>query len=187
MSRLNLVQESYAHGRTAKLFDHILRATGRILNMFRGLANSPAALGAYLQMSESLKTGKLSADERRVIALVVSDELGSPYCIKTHQTLAKMQGMVDHEIKLLLEGRSENEKYAALARFVRAIIRTAGKIPDDRLSSIRSRGYGDDHITEIVGLIALSTYANYFNSLNRTEADEEMSDPQIQIDSNAVK
>lgn len=181
MSRLNLVQESYAHGRTAKLFDHIHRATGRILNMFRGLANSPAALSAYLKMSESLKTGKLTSDEHRIIALIVSDELGSEYCIQTHRKLAEMQGMEPNEINLLLEGRAKNEKHASLARFIRAVIRTAGNIPDDRLSSIRSHGYGDDHITEMVGVIALSTYANYFNTLNRTDTDEALDTPTIQI------
>ena len=173
MPRLNQVHESFARGRTGKLFNNIIRATGRVLNMFRGLGNSPAALRAYLQMAESLKTGVLSSRDRLIIGLVVSDELGSRYCMTTHKALAKMQGMDSLAITALLDGKSEDHQAAAFARFVRAIIRTAGNISDDRLATIRDFGYGDDHIAEIVGMISLHTYANYFNALNRTECDSE--------------
>ena len=70
MPRLNVVDPATATGRVKEIFDGPLK--GKHLNIFKGFANSPAVLDAYLGMSGALSKTSLSAKEREAIALAVA-------------------------------------------------------------------------------------------------------------------
>ena len=57
MPRLNVVEPASAEGKAKELFEGPLK--GKHFNIFRGMANSPAALNAYLQLSGALQDGLL--------------------------------------------------------------------------------------------------------------------------------
>ena len=57
---------------------------GTVPNLFRLVANSPAALEGYLAMSGALAKGSLPAPTRERIALAVAEINGCAYCIDMH-------------------------------------------------------------------------------------------------------
>ena len=65
-----------------------VEAMGRpVLNLYRALANQPAALEAFLDMSRYVRGGSsLDAELREVVILATAQELGSEYEVAHHST-----------------------------------------------------------------------------------------------------
>ena len=68
MSRLTQIAPDTATGKTKELLDAVKSKLGLVPNMVRAMANSPAALNAYVQFSGALAGGSLSARNREQIA-----------------------------------------------------------------------------------------------------------------------
>lgn len=169
MPRLNVVDPAQATGKVKEIFDGPLK--GKHLNIFKGLANSPAALQAYLGIAGGLKAGELSAGEREIIALTIGQLNDCNYCLAAHTTLGKMAGLSEEQMIGSRRGRIEEPKLNALAVFARSLHERRGFVTDDELQAVRSGGYNDGQITEIVANYALNILTNYFNHVNDTEID----------------
>src|SRR4051812_765044 len=76
-----------------------LQKNNMLLNIFRGLANSPAALDWYLKFSGALKETKLDNKTREAIALVVGQSNRCDYCVSAHTFLGGKAGMDEAAIK----------------------------------------------------------------------------------------
>ncbi len=64
MSRLNTVDPKTATGKAQELLQTVQSKFGMVPNMTRIMANSPAVLDGYLQLSGALGKGQLSAKTR---------------------------------------------------------------------------------------------------------------------------
>ena len=62
------------------LLEAVNKQLGLVPNMFRLLANSPAALEGYLGLSAALVKGYIDAKTRERIALAVAEANGCDYC-----------------------------------------------------------------------------------------------------------
>ena len=171
MPRLNVVSPATASGETKELYDQIEEKFGRVLNIFQGMGNSSAALKAYLSMSAALSAGQLSAEDREVIYLGVSQQNSCNYCLAAHTLVAKGAGMSDEEIVAIRRQTPVAGQHAALLEFVLRVIETKGFVDDEDLASVRAAGYSDGQIAEAIGYIALATYSNLFNHVFDTELD----------------
>ena len=67
----------------------VKKQLGSVPNLFRVIANSPAALEGYLGLSGALGKGALDARTRERIALAVAESNGCGYCLSAHTYLAK--------------------------------------------------------------------------------------------------
>jgi hypothetical protein len=89
MQRLNSVDPASATGKTKELLDIVQQRTGRIPNMVRLMANSPAALGGYLNLATALAGSTLSAEVRDSVAILVAADGESDYtlafCARTEE------------------------------------------------------------------------------------------------------
>ncbi|HET9444939.1 MAG TPA: hypothetical protein VFO35_01685 [Steroidobacteraceae bacterium] len=56
-------------------------------------------------------------------------------------------------------------------RFAREVAQLRGHVSDDDVRAVRTAGYTDGEIVEIVQHVALNTWTNYVNSVARTEID----------------
>src|SRR5271163_2206283 len=71
------------------LLEGVKKQLGSVPNLFRTVANSPAALQGYLGLNAALAKGRLSAATRERIALTVAEINGCGYCLAAHGYLAK--------------------------------------------------------------------------------------------------
>ncbi|MDL3987713.1 carboxymuconolactone decarboxylase family protein, partial [Shewanella xiamenensis] len=68
---------------------------GRVPNMFRVVANSPAALTGYLQLSAASAQGGLGTATLERIALAVAEINGCDYCLAAHSFLGRKVAKLD--------------------------------------------------------------------------------------------
>jgi len=171
MPRLSVVQPELATGPLKQIYDEVAAQMGKVVNIFQGMANSPAALKAYLSMSAALADGELSPEDREVVYLAVSENNGCHYCVSAHSMLAKQAGLSDDETLAARSFKSQDEKRAALLDFVRKVIATKGFVTDDDIDAVRGAGYSDGQIAESIGYIGLATFSNLFNHVHDTPLD----------------
>lgn len=171
MSRLNAVTLETATGKTKELFDGINKKLGRVPNVFQLMGNSPAALEAYLKMSEALAGGMLDAKLRELIAISVAETNVCEYCLSAHTAIGKSVGLSDEELSLAREQRSNDPKYNACLRFVRIMVTSRAEMNDSDLNDLKAAGFSDGDVAEIIANVGLNLYTNYFNHIAKPEVD----------------
>lgn len=171
MPRLTVLDETTAPERTRKMFESVKDEIGMIPNLYRGLGNSPAALGAYLAGQEALEDSRLSAAERETIALAVSQINGCDYCLAAHTAIGKMVGLDEDEIVDIRRFTAGDERRRALVEFTETFVEGRGWVDDEDVDDLREAGFSDGEIAEIPVVVALTFMSNWFNHLNGTEVD----------------
>ncbi len=161
-----------APAKAQPLLEAVKKQLGLVPNMFRVVANSPAALEGYLGLSGALAKGSLPAPTRERIGLAVAEVNGCRYCLSAHSYLGKnLAKLDDAEILANRNGTSMDPKAAAAVRFAVAVTKARGHVSDEDLRAVRLAGYDDAQVTEIVVHVALNTLTNYINEVALTEID----------------
>lgn len=145
---------------------------GLVPNMFRLVANSPAALTGYLQLSVASAQSGLDTATRERIALAVAELNGCGYCLAAHSFLGrKVAKLDDAEITANRNGASNDPKADAAVRFAAAVVRQRGQVSNDQVQAVLSAGYSEAQVLDILLAIALNTFTNYVNEVAKTEVD----------------
>jgi len=170
MPRLNVVDPATATGAAREIFEGPL--AGKHFNIFKGLANSPAALKATLALKGAIAEGVLSGIEREIIALAIGELNGCDYCTAAHTALGKMAGLTEDQTVAARKGDSLGDpKLDAFAKFVRILHDKSGYVSDEDLDTIKAAGYCDAAIVEIIVGYAENVLTNFFNHVNESEVD----------------
>ena len=171
MARLKPIDYEGASEGTRELLDGVKSEMGMVPNIFWTLANSPAALEGFVGLRNALEDGILPAKLREEIALTVSENNRSHYCVCGHAAIGKTLGCSDEEIMDARRGTSTDSKVAAALHFAREVVENRGCVSDEKFKRLRDAGYGDREITEIVACIALFSFGDYFSHIAQTELD----------------
>jgi len=178
MARLNVVNPATASGKAKELFEGPLAQ--KKLNIYRGLANNPAVLDAFLKFAGGVRGGSLTPAQHQLVALVCAQTNACDYCLAAHTKLAAAAG-VDADAALnARQGTSSDPKNQALLRFANAIIEKRGFVSDGDLKAFRTAGFDDAAVVEMLGAIAVNYFTNFFNQVNHTDVDT-MFDPAPKI------
>jgi uncharacterized peroxidase-related enzyme len=154
------------------MLESVKKKFGTVPNMFRLIANNPAALEGYLGLSAALSKGSLPAPTRERIALALSQYNGCSYCLSAHTYIGKnLAKLSDAEIALNREGTSSDPKAEAAVSFALKIAKERGHISEDELRKVRAAGYDDAQIIEIVEHVAINVLTNYLNEVAQTDID----------------
>lgn len=171
MSRLTIPTREAAPVATQPLLDAVEKQLGVVPNMFRLLAQSPAVLQGYLGLSGAL--GKaLDLKTRERIAIAVAQANGCDYCLSAHSyvglNLAKVPA---DEIARARHGGSADAKTEAALRFAVKVTEARGKVSTADLAAIRTAGFSEAQILEIVAVVAENFMTNLFNNVAETDID----------------
>jgi len=154
------------------LLQAVHKQLGVVPNLFRMVANSPAALEGYLGLSGALAKGQLPAATRERIALAVAEINGCDYCLSAHSYLGRnLAKLDDAEMAANRAGGSNDAKADAAVRFAAKVTRLRGHIGQDDFAAVKAAGYSDAQVIEIVQHVALNTWTNYVNTVAATEID----------------
>lgn len=172
MNRLALIDATSAQPAARDLLAGVQAALGVTPNMAKALANSPAALKAWVQFNSTVSEGVLSGAVRERIAILVAQENGCDYCLSAHTYLGtKVAGVSDDEAEYARSGKSAEPKAAAALALAGAIVDNRGDVDDAELAAARAAGLTDEEIAEVVANVALNFFTNLFNRLAHTEID----------------
>lgn len=154
------------------LLEAVKRQLGLVPNIFRMVANSPAALEGYVGLLGALSKGALPAATHERIALAVAEFNGCDYCLSAHTYLGKNVAKLDDgEMTANRSGASNDVQANAALRFASKVLSQRGHVSDDDVRTVKAAGYSDAQIVEIVQHVALNIWTNYVNNVAKTEID----------------
>jgi uncharacterized peroxidase-related enzyme len=171
MSTFRSIQPAEATGLTKTLFDGLQQKLGMVPNLAQQLANSPATLKAYLNWGATLSEGALTAKLREQIAVAVANENGCDYCLSAHTVLGSLTGLTNEALQSAQNGEASDPKSAAALRFALKVVRHRGHLDASEVPLLRSAGFSDAAIVEIIAVVAVNIFTNYFNHIAATEID----------------
>jgi len=150
------------------------KAFGTVPNLLAGMAASPAAVKAYMALAGNLKAhGSLSPVEQQVVYIAISAKNGCDYCVAAHTAGANMAKMPDDVLGALRQQRPlPDAKLDALANFALAMLEQRGFMSDSDLAAFTKAGFDQQHMLEVITIMAQKTMSNYFNHVAKTPLDE---------------
>ncbi|WP_303828573.1 carboxymuconolactone decarboxylase family protein [Asticcacaulis taihuensis] len=172
MSRIPTPAIEQTPEKSQPLLAAVQKQLGSVPNLFRIVANSPAALEGYLGLSGALGQGALAAQTRERIALAIAEVNDCGYCLSAHTYIARnLAKLDDAEITANRNGASNDVKADAAVRFAVKLARERGQTSDADIAALKDTGYADAEIVEIIAHVALNTFTNYVNEALKTEID----------------
>ncbi len=170
-SRIQPVDPQHAKGKTRRLFGEVRAKLGLVPNLFRVLANAPAALEAYVDFTAALASGTLDERTREQIALTVAESNLCDYCLSAHAYIGEKAGLAPQEIANAIRAKAAEPKTDAILKLARSIVVQRGEVGDSDLERARTGGLTDGEIVETVANVVLTIFTNYVNHVARTVAD----------------
>jgi uncharacterized peroxidase-related enzyme len=172
MARIVIPTVEEAPTASRPLLDAVHKQLGVVPNLMKMVGNSPAALEGYLSLNGALGKGVLPIALRERIALTIAEFNGCEYCLAAHSYLAENLAKIPAtEIASAREGFSDDPKMEAALQFARRVASKHGKVEDQELDTLRSAGFDDAGIVEIVLNVAHNVLTNYINNVAQTDVD----------------
>jgi len=163
MSRIPLVNPAHTTPDRQALLDQVTQAFGATPNMFKAVANSPAALRSMWGAFGALGGGRIDAQLGEQIAVAVADRNACEYCLAAHTALGRKAGLSSAQLQSAQMGESADARTAAALRFALKLVNERGQVSDADVQALRQAGFDDEHIVEILAHVALNLFTNYVN------------------------
>lgn len=138
MQRLKSLDPADAPSKSAALLGDIIERHGSVGPMVSAMANSPALLQGYLDLSRAMKRAKLPRALGEKISLALQEWIGCALCLQAHTQAA----LIAYAVRVLAEPSS---------------------IGDEDVAELRRHGWSDQHIADTVGLVSLNLLTGSFN------------------------
>lgn len=139
---------------------------GRVPNFFAVAAESPAAVNAYVALSNVFRSTALTPAEQQIVILAASVENKCEYCVAAHSKGAKAAGVSDDVIKSITSrSRLKDPKIEALRHLVSQIVEKRGWISDAEVQEFFSHGYTKSQLLDVMVGVSMKTLSNYINHL----------------------
>lgn len=171
MSRIPLPTVDTAPAASRAPLQQIAAAFGATPNMFRAVANSPAALASMWGSFAALGGGRLTARLGEQVAVAIANRNGCEYCLAAHTGLGRKAGASAEEMAEAQLGRSADPKVAAALAFALQLLEQRGRVDDAQFAAVRAAGYDDAEIVELVAHVALNVYTNFVNNSLQVPVD----------------
>ena len=176
MSTFNVPTREEVSENNQVIFDNLNKALGFVPNLFATYAHSDTALENYLTFSNA-KTS-LSAKEKEVVNLAVSQVNNCIYCLSAHTAIGKMNGFTDDQILELRAGEASfNNKLDALARLAKNVTENRGRTDADVLENFFNAGYSKANLIDVISLVGDKTISNYIHSTTKVPVDFPVAQP----------
>lgn len=171
MSQFRLLEPQQADPKARKNLEGVQAKLGSLPNLFKAMANSPAALEAYLAIGQALENGRLSSQLRESIALAVAEKNGCKYCLAAHSAIGRSLGLSKDEIANNRRAQSSDQSSSAVLTFAKSLVENRGNVPSVELERLRAAGFDDGQVAEIVTTVVINIFTNYFNLVAETPVD----------------
>lgn len=163
MSRVPLIDRNSTTPDRKALLDQINAAFGATPNMFRAVANSPAALQSMWGAFGALGAGTLDAKLGEQIAVAVAEWNACEYCLAAHFALGKKAGASAEEMSAAQSGLSSDPKTQAALQFAIKVVSERAQMTQEDVQCLLDLGFTSEGVVEILAHVALNLFTNYVN------------------------
>ena len=171
MARVAVIDPKTATGEAGQLLAAVQSGLGMVPNFIRVLANSPAALSAFLGLHGIAGAGFLDPLTRERIALAVAEQNACQYCVSAHTAIGRKAGLDTEEMLANRKGRSSDAKADAALAFTRALVEHTGQVSTAEFEAVRAAGHSDGEIVEIITHVAMNIFTNLLGKATQVEID----------------
>lgn len=116
-----------------------------------------------LEQLTPMKRAKLDRRIGERISLAVQEHQGCALCLGAHTDAARSLGVSEEEIDLARQGTSADPAIAAIVAFGYQVHTAPASITDEQVNELRSFGYSDREIADVVGVVAINVMTGAFN------------------------
>src|SRR5215472_5863855 len=129
MPRLTPIDPATATGEAKELLDRIQAAFGMTPNSFRAMANNPAVLRGWVELSGALGPA-LPRKLGEQIAIAIAEQNGCAYCLSAHTAVGALLRIDAEELDHNRSGGSGDERTAAVLNFALTVNAKRGGVSD---------------------------------------------------------
>lgn len=165
MSRTRPLDKNKATPHVKEIFGQIESKLGKIPNIFLHLGNSEAALKGFMDLSDAAGRTSLDPRLREKIALTVGQTNNCNYCLSAHTAIAKGFGLQESDILEARQSHTADPKSQAILQFAKTVVEKRGLVDEKNISDLKAAGVDDKEITEIILVIMVNMFTNYFNHI----------------------
>ena len=162
MSRVS-IQPQAVPAASQPLLDQIQQAFGATPNMFKAVSNSPAALQSMWGFFGALGKGTLGARLGEQLAVAIANANRCEYCLAAHTVLGQNAGATGADMAAAQVGRSDDPRTAAALAFALKVVWQRAQVDYADFTNLRTAGFDDGQIVEIMAHVALNLFTNYIN------------------------
>ncbi len=172
MPRIRQLGFEEAQSWTKRLFKKIEQSFGKVPNMFKCMGNSDVALDGFMAFNAGIGAGKIGPKNVKMIILLTSELNRCEYCASAHTQMAKdAQLLTDKECLDARQAIGPDDKTTKMLEFAKKVKQNNGNVTDEDFQMVRDAGFDDQEIVEILGTIAMITFANYVSNVGQPELD----------------
>ncbi|WP_143305486.1 carboxymuconolactone decarboxylase family protein [Chitinophaga vietnamensis] len=153
------------------VLDHVARKTGRVPNMYRVMAQSPAVLEAYDVFATTLKKGHIGAKLSEQIAIASAAYNGCNYCLSAHTFGGSKVGLSEEEMLKARSFHASDEKSNAALQFTGKMLEAPQSLSPEDLTALRAQGFTDGEVLEIIANVTRNIFTNFLNVVAATPND----------------
>ena len=148
-------------------------AKGKLLNIFGGMAHSPAVLNGFAGLDGALADhATLSEAHKQAIRLAIAGYQDCHYCQSAYTMAGKAAGLTEEQTVELRGGSASFDgALDALVRFALEAFDRRGYVDDATWQRALDAGWRDDQLLEAFANVARTFLTSGFNHLVGTELD----------------
>lgn len=171
MSAITTLSDEDVTPHVAEIFAAARASMGKVPNLFRVLAQAPAALDVYTGSKRFLHDGVLTPQAQEQIAIAIAAANGCDYCLAAHTGAARAVGVSTEDRASAQNGRTSDAKIQAILDLALAINATHGQASAPALETARAYGLSDAEILETIAHVAINILTNSVNNIVGTTLD----------------
>jgi uncharacterized peroxidase-related enzyme len=171
MSQVKLVDPVSSSVSVKPTLDKINGAVGAVPNMFKAVANSPAALNSMWGAFGALAGGKLGARLGEEIAVAIANANSCEYCLAAHTVLGQKAGASSDQMAAAQVGQSSDPRTQAALSFALKVVKNRAAVTDADVAALKAAGFDDEGVVEIMAHVALNLFTNYINVALKVPVD----------------
>ncbi|MEV7280370.1 carboxymuconolactone decarboxylase family protein [Streptomyces sp. NPDC093111] len=171
--RLAALRPEQATGKARELLTDIVERHGAAGEMVSTMAHSPALIEGYLSLSRAMKRVKIPRALSEKLSLAVQEWIGCGTCREAHVEAARAAGLSEGDIELARQGTSTDAREAALIAVALRVLVEPSSLGDEDVAELRTHGWSDRIIAEVVGVVTLNLLTGAFNLLAGIQPEED--------------
>ncbi|MCK4945348.1 MAG: carboxymuconolactone decarboxylase family protein [Alphaproteobacteria bacterium] len=146
---------------------------GFVPNIMAEMAESPALLKGFSELSTAAATCSLSPTEVEVVQMTISSMNNCTYCLAAHKTMAGKNGVSNDVLDCLCNDTPLNDpKLEALRTFSQNMLKKMGWIDENDLAAFTEAGYTKAQAMEVLLNLSVAVITNYANHITKTPLDK---------------
>jgi len=179
MSRFHIHDDLTAPEGSLPILKGASSAAGQLPNFLGALANSPAALRAFVRASGELRHGSLGRATIERISLAVAEHYGSKPGLQLHTRTSRQVGLGIDEVARAKRWDSGDAAEAALLRYLRPLLGDRANFPQHLHEEAREAGWTEEQLLEAIAVLSMESFTAMVNIAGDVPVDGSVEETRV--------